>query len=33
VWCSVCGAPVRSSIGTVCSKPRCHRTAMAREDR
>jgi len=33
VWCRICGRPVRSSIGDVCSAPRCHRAAMARDDR
>jgi hypothetical protein len=33
VWCRICGRPVRSSLGEVCSAPRCHRAAMAQEDR
>jgi hypothetical protein len=33
VWCRICGRPVRSSVGEVCSKPSCHRAAMARGDR
>jgi hypothetical protein len=33
VWCRICGRPVRSSVGEVCSKPSCHQAAMARGDR
>lgn len=30
VFCVVCGCPVRSKLGDVCSRPRCHRIATAR---
>lgn len=33
IWCPFCGCAVRSRMGEVCSKPRCHRAAMARDDR
>lgn len=31
VRCQVCHRPVRSRLGTVCSNPRCHKTALAGE--
>ncbi len=33
VHCVVCGCPVRSKLGTVCSKPRCHARAASRGER
>ena len=31
-WCRVCGRPVRSSWGDVCSRPSCHARELARWD-
>ncbi len=33
VFCTVCGCPVRSKLGNVCSKPRCHARAASRGER
>lgn len=27
-WCRICGRPVRSKFGNVCSRARCHRAAV-----
>jgi hypothetical protein len=32
VHCRYCGHPVRSSLGDVCHKPRCHRRAVLAEE-
>jgi hypothetical protein len=29
-WCRVCGRPVRSQVGEVCSRPDCHRRYLQR---
>ncbi len=30
VWCRVCGRPVGSVLGEVCSRPSCHDRYLAR---
>jgi hypothetical protein len=32
VWCRICGRPVRSRLGAVCSSPKCQTRALAREE-
>jgi hypothetical protein len=32
LYCRSCGRPVGSRLGSVCSRPRCHRRAVLAED-
>jgi len=32
VWCRICGRPVHSRLGEVCSRTSCHDRYLARHD-